>query len=235
MGRVLIVEPAEVFAQIIAKHCFAGDDVRFCADGCAALPELEAWQPDILLLDLTLPYKDGLAVLREAAFLPPRILVISYLSDPYLMHTLGALGVGYVLTMPTPSGVTQALQYLEEHPAGVRTDLRGAVVTHLRRLRIPENKDGYRMLVLGLPLFMEDPEQTLGKELYPAIVRAMGGGTAKTVEHSIRYTIQTAWEHRDDSVWSKYFARNSRGQIPRPTVKKFLTSLMNCLQRESNL
>lgn len=232
MGRVLIVEPAETFAQIIAEHCFADDEVRFCADGNAALLELEGWRPETLLLDLSLPYKDGLAVLREAVFLPPRIMVISYLSDPHLMYALGALGVGYILTMPTPRGVTQALQYLKDRPAGVRADLRSAVVEHLHRLRIPVNKDGYRMLVLGLPLYMDDPAQALGKELYPAIVRAMGTGNVKTVEHSIRHTVHTAWEHRDDSVWCQYFARNSRGQIPRPTVKQFLTCLMGRLQQE---
>lgn len=231
MGRVLIVEPAEVFAQIIAESCFTGCEVRFCADGNTALAELEAWHPELLLIDLTLPYKDGLTVLREAAFLPPRILVISYLSDPYLMYTLGTLGVGYVLTMPTPRGVRQALDYLQNDPSGVRADLRSAVVEHLHRLRIPEDLDGYRMLVLGLPVFLQDPEQALGKELYPAIVRAMGSGNVKTVEHSIRHAIHTAWERRDDSVWCQYFARNSRGQIPRPTVKKFLACLLGRLQQ----
>ena len=232
MRRVLIVDDSELLVQHIANACFSGDEVCSCGDGNTALDMLSAFCPDLLLLNMTLPYKDGLAVLREAAFLPKTILAISYMTDPHVVRMLGALGVQYVLHMPTARGIDQALQYLQQVSPAVRTDLRSSVIEHLHRLRIPTNLDGYRMLAVGLPLFLGDIGQQLGKELYPAIACAMGYGTEQTVERSIRQAIKTGWKCRDDHVWGQYFPPNTRGVISCPSNKKFLMTLAQRLQEE---
>ncbi len=232
MRRVLIVDESEMLVQIITKACFGDDEVRFCADGNTALALLAQYRPDLLVINMSLPYKDGLTVLRQAAFLPRQVLAISYLTDPYILRELGALGVQYVLHMPTPSGVRQALKTMANMESGIRADLRSAVVEHLHRLKIPTNLDGYRMLVVGLPLFYKDLSQPLGKELYPAIICALGQGSEQTVERSMRQTIKAAWKNRTDSVWTQYFPPNSRGVIPCPSTKKFLTVLARQLQQE---
>lgn len=232
MRRVLIVDESEVFATIISDACFAQDEVRICGDGNAALTQLHQFRPDLLLLNLSLPFKDGLAVLREAAYLPKRLMAISYLSNPYILRSLGALGVQYVLHLPTAGGINQALAVINEQKPAVRSDLRSSVTEHLQRLRIPTNLDGYRMLVVGLPLYMSDISQQLGKELYPAIVYALGQGTEQTVERSIRQAIKSAWSQRDDGVWAQYFQPNSRGVIRCPSTKQFLTVLARRLEAE---
>lgn len=43
----------------------AGHDVRACYEGAAALEEIAAASPDMVILDVMLPGKDGLSVLRE--------------------------------------------------------------------------------------------------------------------------------------------------------------------------
>ena len=232
MRRILIVDESDLLIRILTKDCFSEDVVRSCADGNTALNMLTRFHPEILLINMSLPYKDGLSVLREASYLPRQVIAFSYLTNPYVVKTLSLLGVQYILHMPTSGGVRQALRAIQCAQTGIRADLRQIVTEHLQRLGIPTNMDGYKMLTVGLPLFYTDPTQPLGKELYPAIACALGQGNEQTVERSIRQAITRGWECRNDSVWEQYFTRNAGGQISCPTNKKFLTVLVRRLQQE---
>ncbi len=65
-GRVLVVDddPAlsEMLAIVLANEGF---DSRVCARGDLAMGEIRRYQPDVVLLDVMLPGKDGIEVCRE--------------------------------------------------------------------------------------------------------------------------------------------------------------------------
>jgi DNA-binding response OmpR family regulator len=63
--RVLVVEDDFAVANLM-RHAFEkdGHDAAIAADGAVGLQLLETWQPDLVLLDLTLPDVDGRDVLR---------------------------------------------------------------------------------------------------------------------------------------------------------------------------
>jgi two-component system, OmpR family, response regulator MtrA len=65
-GRVLIVDDdpalAEMLSIVLAGEGF---DSRVCDRGDRALAQLRAYQPDVVLLDIMLPGKDGIEVCRE--------------------------------------------------------------------------------------------------------------------------------------------------------------------------
>lgn len=232
MRRVLIVDESDIFVRLVAQKCFADDHVCTCGDGREALCLLETFRPDILLMNLSLPYRDGLSVLRHAAYLPQTVIVISHVTDPHIRLMTTALGVDHVLYMPTPRSVLTALDKISQETTVVRTDLRSSVLAQLHRLGVPTGLDGYQMLALGLPLYLKDLGQTLGKELYPAIACAMGRGNSQTVERSIRQAIRAAWKRRDERIWSTYFPPGPNGTIACPNNKKFLTALAAHLQEE---
>ena len=64
--RILVVEDdlstREAWRELITSWGF---DVAVAEDGVRALGLIASYSPDIMLLDLRLPRKDGLAVLRE--------------------------------------------------------------------------------------------------------------------------------------------------------------------------
>jgi len=64
--KILIVDDDENIAELISlyliKECF---DTRIVHDGDAAVKEFYAYEPDLMLLDLMLPGKDGYQVCRE--------------------------------------------------------------------------------------------------------------------------------------------------------------------------
>jgi two-component system, OmpR family, response regulator MprA len=66
LGRVLIVEDDSGARELIAEALrLTGYLVRTAADGLAALRQLEAFEPDVVVLDLGLPIASGFEVLHE--------------------------------------------------------------------------------------------------------------------------------------------------------------------------
>jgi len=64
--RVLVVDDDPVIAEVVGDYLRGvGLDFRHAGDGPSALAVAEAWQPDLVLLDLMLPGMDGLEVYRR--------------------------------------------------------------------------------------------------------------------------------------------------------------------------
>ena len=65
-ARVLVVDDDPTIAEVVGDYLRdAGLESRHAADGPSGLSLAEAWQPDIVVLDLMLPGIDGLEVYRR--------------------------------------------------------------------------------------------------------------------------------------------------------------------------
>ena len=79
-----------------------------CSDAGAA-KEILLSEPDVLILSLALPGRDGLAFLREnAASLPPKVIVLTAFFDDAILSELVEMGVSCVIRIPCK------LAYLEQ-------------------------------------------------------------------------------------------------------------------------
>ena len=66
MARVLVVEDEREIAKVVRDYLVAaGYDVAVVGDGDAALAQARAQPPDLVILDLGLPGRDGLSVATE--------------------------------------------------------------------------------------------------------------------------------------------------------------------------
>jgi two-component system OmpR family response regulator len=64
--RILIVEDDPTIRQLFRTElALAGFDVETSRDGLSALHSIDETRPDLVVLDLSLPCLDGLAVMRE--------------------------------------------------------------------------------------------------------------------------------------------------------------------------
>ena len=64
--RILVVEDEPKLADLLQTYLqAAGYEVRCTGDGLAVMPLVKDWPPDLVLLDLMLPGRDGLSLCRD--------------------------------------------------------------------------------------------------------------------------------------------------------------------------
>lgn len=218
MQKLLIALMSEEMTDALEQVFGNEFELRTCHDGETALELLHDFKPDALVLDLILPFKDGLTLLAESDHKPGVILMLTHFFPDYAGRRVVELGVQYVLHTPTVSTVRQQLMSLL---AEKRNDGEGRVAALLHSLGFRTNLDGYRQLCVGIPIFAGNPGMLLSKELYPAIGEAFCLPDCRTVEHSIRLAIEKAWVRRNPIVWEKYFP----GAQAAPTNKVFISRM----------
>ena len=101
MVRILVADDHAIFRDGLRKLLEVADDVQIvgeASNGVECVKMLQKLKPDILLLDLRMPEKDGLGVLEEVNFdsLPTRVIVLTAAEDDrdvVRAMRLGARGV----------------------------------------------------------------------------------------------------------------------------------------------
>lgn len=73
---------------------------------------LEALRPDVLILDLCLPVKNGLSVLRETRYKPPVILALTTLWTDQVIED--ALDAGVQDMILKPCAMCHIVEHLEQ-------------------------------------------------------------------------------------------------------------------------
>lgn len=229
MRKLLIADGSEPFTEALEKVFCNEFDLQVCHDGETALEMLVDFQPDILILNFILPYKDGLTVLQEAAHKPKVILAISPYVNQYIEQASIQLGVQYIMIMPTVNALRVRLMDMIANTISPKEDLSGQTIVHLHILHFSTHLDGYHQLCVGIPIFAKNPNMRLSKELYPAIADHFGLPDARTVEHSIRKSITAAWNRKNPTSWAKYFPPKPDGAIPCPSNKEFICRIAEML------
>ncbi len=229
MHKLLIADASEPYTDALSDIFQHEFELKICHDGETALETLLSFTPDILILNLMLPFKDGLTVLQESAHRPRVILAVTPYVNPYIEQTAVNLGIQYIMIMPTVSSLRVRLMDMIANTISPTQNLSSQTVVHLHALGFQTHLDGYRQLCVGLPLFAATAGMRLSKELYPAIAERLGHLDARSVEHSIRKSIENAWSRRDPAVWAKYFPGHI-GEHVCPTNKEFLSRIAEMLE-----
>ena len=104
-GRVLIVEDEPDLAWVEQFNLETeGYEVKWAAEGRAAIEALDEFQPDVIVLDLMLPHVDGWAVLEKAQQLPtnerPTVIVVSAVAGMEERLNAKYVDVGRFLAKP---------------------------------------------------------------------------------------------------------------------------------------
>lgn len=231
---VLIADSSEEFCNSLSQILRWNCRVRMCSRGRRALKLIQELRPDVLVLDLMLPEMDGISLLRTLtpSDCRPAILATTNLVTSYILEQAQNLEVDYLLCKPcsilaTAARVQELL--LRQEQENQPKDLRHRVTELLLMLGVSVKLHGYKYLREAILLMIEDPNQSLTKELYPQVaVRC--GSAATHVERSIRGAIQDAWSHQDPRIWLLYFQPDGMGNAIRPTNAVFISRLADGLR-----
>ena len=234
--KLLIADSSEELCRALNDLLGQRYHICTCHSGDRALELLRSFSPDLIYIDLMLPQIDGLTVLQTALQegIRPAMLVSVGLQSSYIERALSRLQVDYVLKKPCSAKVIAG--HIDElagaaHGAPVKaSDLQAEIAGILVQMGFKNNLSGFRYVVSGLPMFAENPQQTVTKELYPAIGK-LHGKTGEQVERAIRTAVERAWNQRDEQVWKLYFTPSPEGSIRKPSNSEFIFRLADQLIR----
>lgn len=231
--KLLIADSNDDFRLALAEALQEHYHVHCCQNGKNALELLHTYRPDVLVLDLMLPELDGISLLQAAADsgIRPKVLATSRFVNDYVLEMTKHLGVNYLMMKPCDvQSTVNRIQDLNRHPchSPAASDPKVYASNLLLSLGIPTKLRGYEYLRQAVVLMAQDPEQSITKELYPAVGQ-LCHCKAGHVERSIRNAIDAAWHRRDDRVWMQYFSPGPDGTIPRPTNAALISRLADNL------
>lgn len=237
MMKLLVADPSAEFCVALSDALGGTFEIRVCHDGVEAVALLDTFRPDVMVLDLALPGMDGITVLKTAACSAhrPAVLVTTRILSAYIERMLETVGVDYLVVKPCDMrSLADRIHDLAGSAGGVvffRPVPAVTAANMLLALDLSTKRRGFGCLETAIMLFMQDPEQSVTKVLYPAVAR-IRGGSRESVERAIRAVIHEAWYRRDEKTWRLYFQPDRNGHVARPTNTAFISKLAGILKRQ---
>ncbi len=119
-------------------------------DGRQALEEALRLQPDIVLMDITMPDINGIEATRQIKKAMPEIKVLvltMHENDEYVFQALRAGASGYMLKEAAATELVSALHVIQQGQFYLSPTAQSVMVgDYLQRVRIGEEKDSYSSL-----------------------------------------------------------------------------------------
>lgn len=225
--------------------------VAAVSDGAAILESVRERAPDVLIMDLIMPRKDGFMVLEELSHLEgakkPKVIVLTGLGrDEFVIRAL-RLGASYYMVKPfdmhllysriveiagknafsPEAGQAQTVQSAES--------LDERVTNLFLTLGIPAHIKGYQYLREAVLMVAENHDviNRITKELYPGVARRFETSASK-VERAMRHAIEVAWSRgRLESV-NKLYGCKVFDVMDKPTNGEFISCICEKLKSGSS-
>jgi len=138
--RILIVDDHPLIREGLRAVLETQPDMELVGearDGNEAVIRAGALKPDVILMDLSLPEKDGLEATRQILYNDPsvRVLVLSnYLDDDKVFNVLKAGAKGYILKETFPQELRQAVRNVYQGKSALDPAIQRKLVDHLSQV-----------------------------------------------------------------------------------------------------
>lgn len=246
--NILIVDDNKEFCQLLAEF-FEEDDnfnvVKTLYNGEQVLEYIkDNKNPDILILDLIMPYLDGIGVLEELnseeLIGDMKIIALTALAHDKIMKTVIDLGVHYYIMKPFDLDKLKKRikQLLRENDKlandfafnEVQLEIENGnftpfVTQIIQELGIPAHIKGYRYVRQAVEMVIEDMDllSAVTKKLYPQVATKFNS-TPSRVERAIRHAIDVVWQRGNKTALEKYF-KNNLNEDSKPTNSQFIAKI----------
>lgn len=233
--RILVVDNNVELCQILREFFNAQDDLEVVGeayDGEQALALIAELEPDVVILDVTMPHLDGIGVLERLDSLElsrrPRIIVLTAFGRDDLIARFTELGVDYFMLKPFNikvladrvrqfSRCTVPIGHIET--AAVQASPVGSAESTttriLHKLGVPPHYKGFAYLREAVLMCASSGylSGALTKELYPALAERYST-TPGGVEAAIRNAIIAAWENGNQEAIKELCGHHNGDRVP---------------------
>ena len=242
---ILIADNSEEFCTSLSAALQRTD--RFAVTGIAgdgekAMELLEERRPEILVLDLMLPKKDGLSLLKSISQWErrPAVVATSGFMTDFVASAAAGLGVAYLILKPCE--IQALVDRLEElrsdgiRPAAAsrpmgRQSVEALVTGIIHEIGVPAHIKGYQYLREAIIIAVNDMDviNAITKVLYPQVAKTFQT-TPSRVERAIRHAIEVAWDRGDLDTLQRFFGYTVSNTKGKPTNSEFIALIADKLQ-----
>lgn len=248
--RVLIGDDNREFCELLRSYINQQPDLELVGvayNGAEAVEAVKRTRPDVLVLDIIMPYLDGIGVLEQLNQLGlpvrPKVIMLTAFGQENITQKVLEMGADYYVLKPFSLDVlgTRIRQLAGSDGAsnlGVARPLApkqrsidADVTALIREIGIPAHIKGYRYLREAIIMVVTRVELLGGvtKELYPSIARNHQT-TASRVERAIRHAIEVAWNRGNIEVLNNLFGHTVNRERGKPTNSEFIAMVADRLR-----
>ncbi|CFX50323.1 Sporulation transcription factor Spo0A [Syntrophomonas zehnderi OL-4] len=259
--KVLVADDNREFCGILRDYFTNEPDfelVDVCANGMEVLDVMSKKEVEVLILDLIMPYIDGIGVLEKLNELHleprPKIIILTAFGQENITQKAVQLGADYYILKPfnlqvlgervkqvvrdvklkTPKGSGQQVTVTMSSPAPKNLEVEVTKIIH--EIGVPAHVKGYQYLRDAIMLVVEEINYlgAVTKELYPTIA-VKYDTTPSRVERAIRHAIELAWDRGDYDKINKFFGYTISGEKGKPTNSEFIAIIADKLRLENKV
>ncbi len=245
LSTVIIADNTEEFCSSLTaalKKTGGFQVLGTAGDGEQAIRMVTERKPDILVLDLMLPKRDGLSVLKALASMEhrPITLATSGFITEFVASAAANLGVRYLMLKPCDmDAMVERLVEIrggenarKSHPQRPgKTDIETMVTGIIHEIGVPAHIKGYQYLREAIIIAVNDMDviNAITKVLYPQVAKTFQT-TPSRVERAIRHAIEVAWDRGDLDTLQRFFGYTVSNTKGKPTNSEFIALIADKLQ-----
>ena len=196
---------------------------------------------DVVLLDLVMPEKDGLNVLKymNENNIDKKVIVLTSYNTQDMISKVADLGASYFMLKPFElSNLEEKINNLSKtiNSKGESIDLHHnnlqiSITKTLHELGVPSHIKGYQYIRDGITLVYQKPDIVGGitKELYPEIAKKYDS-TVSRVERAIRHAIEVSWNRGNWDLMEDIFGHSVDIDKAKPTNSEFIVTIADKLR-----
>lgn len=257
--KVLVADDNREFCGILRDYFSNEPDfelVEVCSNGMEVLDVISKKEVEVLILDLIMPYVDGIGVLEKINELRldprPKIVILTAFGQENITQKAVQLGADYYILKPfnlqvLGERVRQVARDVQvkaprvNHinapmPSPAPKNLEVEVTKIIHEIGVPAHVKGYQYLRDAIMLVVDEINYlgAVTKELYPTIAKKYDT-TPSRVERAIRHAIELAWDRGDYDKINKFFGYTISGEKGKPTNSEFIAIIADKLRLESKV
>lgn len=251
--RVLLADNNKELCHVLTEHIKQHEDLELTGtayDGLEAVEMVKKDGPDVLVLDISMPYLDGIGVMERLNEMEtkPRVIVLTAFEQESMVQRMINMGADYYIVKPFDTAILLDRIRQFGRYAGKASDGKGLYrpgdgytatkdsskvnlemeITKLfHEMGIPAHFRGYAYLREAIMMAVRDPVVlgNITKNLYPKIAEKFRS-TPSGVESAIRHTIAIGWERGNHECFQEIFGDGQdRKKGKFPTTASFIAKV----------
>ena len=244
--RVLMIDDNVALTEMVKEYFKDNKKIEIVdscdngKDGVEAIVN-KTGEYDIVLLDLIMPKKDGLAVLEELRNknISRNIIVETSYNSPDVIRNVSEYGVNYYILKPfdledLENRILDVFKRQDNKTINLfNNNLEISVTKMLHGLGMPSHIKGYQYIRDGIVMIYNNPEIIGGitKELYPDVASKYNT-TVSRVERAIRHAIEVSWNRGNWDLMEEVFGHSVDIDKAKPTNSEFIVTIADKLRLE---